>query len=188
MHRNDLLDQLRRHRTRHLDEAAFVTRAVRFVANHPDTFYRDHWPAHVTGSAWVLNPARTAALLLHHKKHDRWFQPGGHADGDPDVRGVALRETSEETGLDPARIRLLDEAIFDVDIHTLPDRPGCPRHGHIDIRYLVEIDDHLPIPGNDESHELRWVPLWAITRFNNSRSTRRMVEKSRHLVRASRPG
>jgi len=182
MHRDDLLDQLNRYRTRYMDEAAHVQRAKRFIATHPDTFHRDHWPAHVTGSAWVVDPGRTATLLLHHKKHDRWFQPGGHADGDPDVRRVALRETSEETGLDPAHIRLLDHAIFDVDIHTLPDRPGCPRHDHIDIRYLLEIDSSLPIPGNDESHELRWVPLREVARFNNNLSTRRMVEKSRHLI------
>lgn len=167
-----------------MDEAAFLDRARHFIAAHPGAFHRDHWPAHVTGSAWVVNPSRSATLLLHHKKHDRWFQPGGHADGDHDVRRVALRETAEETGLPAERIHLLGDAIFDLDIHPLPERPGCPRHEHIDIRYLVEIDDRLPIPGNDESHQLLWVPLPQVARFNNNRSTLRMVDKSRQLRHA----
>ncbi|MDX5333330.1 MAG: nucleoside triphosphate hydrolase, partial [Gammaproteobacteria bacterium] len=39
----------------------------------------------------------------------------------------------------------------------------------------------LPIPGNDESHEVRWVALHEVSRYNNSPSTRRMVEKTRWL-------
>jgi 8-oxo-dGTP pyrophosphatase MutT (NUDIX family) len=54
---------------------------------------------HVTGSAWIVSPDRQKVVLLHHFKLDRWLQPGGHADGDPDILGVALREAEEETGL-----------------------------------------------------------------------------------------
>lgn len=190
MHRNDLLEQLMHHRTRYLDEAGDVARARRFVAAHPDTFHREHWPAHVSGSTWVVNPARTAVILMHHRQLGIWLQPGGHAEGDPDVRRVALRETAEETGLDPRHIHLLSEAIFDVDIHPLrhppegtrPEETG-PRHEHIDIRYLVEIDDGLPLPGNHESFDIQWVPLDRIPRYNNSRSILRMSQKTRRLAR-----
>jgi 8-oxo-dGTP pyrophosphatase MutT (NUDIX family) len=136
---------------------------------------------HVTGSTWVVCPDRKRVLMLHHRKHDQWFQPGGHADGDADILGVALRETSEETGLDPLHIRLLHEDIFDVDIHSIPAIGNEPPHQHIDIRFLVEIDDSLEIPGNDESHEVIWVELHSVSRFNNNRSTYRMVEKTRLL-------
>ncbi len=181
MHRRQLLQLLDHHRTRFLDEAGFLGRARRLVHAHPDIFHRDQWPAHVTGSAWVVNPARDRVILLHHRKHDRWFQPGGHADGDADVVRVALRETHEETGIAPDAIRLLSPALFDLDIHSLPERPGCPRHDHVDLRFLVEIDDHLPLPGSDEAHEVRWVALHDVPRYNNNRSTYRMVEKTRRL-------
>ena len=49
------------------------------------------------------------------------------------------------------------------------------------MRFLLEIDDALPLPGNDESHEVRWVPLYQVTRFNNNRSTWRMLEKTRRM-------
>ncbi|MDX5333232.1 MAG: NUDIX hydrolase [Gammaproteobacteria bacterium] len=181
MHRRELLQLLAGYRTRFMEEGAYLRRARAFVEAQPDCFYRELWPAHVTGSAWVVNPGRSHVLLMHHRKHDQWFQPGGHADGDADILRVALRETVEETGLDPAQVRLVDGGIFDLDIHTIPPMGGDPEHSHIDVRFLVEIDDHLPIPGNDESHEVRWVALHEVSRYNNSPSTRRMVEKTRWL-------
>jgi 8-oxo-dGTP pyrophosphatase MutT (NUDIX family) len=181
MHRQELLDMLARHRTRFMDEAAYIARARAFVTAHADCFYRERWPAHVTGSTWVVNPERGKVLLLHHRKHDQWFQPGGHADGDADILRVALRETVEETGLDSAAVRLVSSEIFDVDIHNIPATGQDPRHEHIDIRFLVEIDDHLPVPGNDESHQVLWASLAEVSRFNNNRSTWRMVEKTRRM-------
>lgn len=181
MHRQDLLTLLDRHQTRFMDELAFIHQARAFIEAHEDCFYRELWHGHVTGSAWVVNPSRDHVLLLHHRKLDQWFQPGGHADGDHNILRVALKETSEETGLDPAHIRLVDEQIFDVDIHTIHANKHDPRHKHFDIRFLVEIDDHIEIPGNDESHDILWVPLSQATRFNNNRSTYRMIEKTRQM-------
>jgi len=181
MHRRELLTLLDRHDTRFQNEAANVVRARAFVEDHEDCFRCDLWPGHVTGSAWVVNPRRDHVLLLHHRKHDQWFQPGGHADGDADILRVALRETSEETGLDPSHIRLVDGNAFDVDVHTIAASQRGPQHEHFDIRFLVEMDDDQAIPGNDESHQVLWVPLNAVSRFNNNLSTYRMVEKTRRL-------
>lgn len=184
MHRLELLRLLDNHRTRFMDEASHVARTRDFVAAHAECFHCDLWPGHVTGSAWVVNPARDKVLLLHHRKHDQWFQPGGHADGDADILRVALRETSEETGLDRSHIRLVDGAVFDVDIHRIPASVRGPQHDHYDIRFLVEMDDDLAIPGNDESHDILWVALGDVARYNNNLSTYRMVEKTRRMRRA----
>ena len=181
MHRNELLQLLDHHQTRFMDETANLQRTRGFVEAHSNCFDRSLWPGHVTGSAWVVNPARDHVLLLHHGKHSQWFQPGGHADGDADILRVALRETSEETGLDPSHVRLVSGAIFDVDVHTIPASVRGPQHQHYDIRFLVEMDDDIPIPGSDESNDIQWVPLHAVTRFNNNRSTYRMIEKTRQF-------
>ena len=37
---------------------------------------------------------------MHHKKLGMWRQPGGHADGDSNVLGVAFKEALEETGIE----------------------------------------------------------------------------------------
>jgi 8-oxo-dGTP pyrophosphatase MutT (NUDIX family) len=181
MHRQELLSLLRRHRTRFMDEAAYIRRAITFVEEHEDIFYRELWPAHVTGSAWVVSPDRSRVLMMHHRKHDQWFQPGGHADGDADILRVALRETAEETGMEPSQVRLLSTEVFDVDIHAIPAIGDEPQHEHIDVRFLVEIDDSLEVPGNDESHEVIWVDLFNVTHFNSNRSTYRMLEKTRRM-------
>ncbi len=181
MHRQELLRLLTNYHTRFMEEAGYVQRAHNFVVNYPDCFNRELLHAHVTGSAWVVNPDMTKILMLHHRKLDQWFQPGGHADGDADILRVALRETAEESGLNAEQIQLLGNDIFDVDIHTIQASEYAPRHEHIDIRFLVEVDDRLPIPGNDESHDVIWVPLESVTRFNNNRSTFRMLNKTRYM-------
>ena len=48
----------------------------------------------------------------------------------------------------------------------------------------MEIDDSLPVPGNDESHDVLWVSLLMVSRFNNNRSTYRMLEKTRRMRNA----
>ena len=180
MHRNELLNLLTHYHSRFMDEQAFVRRAIRFINQHEKIFDRAT-PVHVTGSAWVVSPDREQVLLMHHRRHNQWFQPGGHADGDADILRVALRECAEETGLDPAHITLIDSSIFDVDIHAIPPMGNIPPHEHIDVRFVVEIDDKLDIPGNDESHAVEWFPLYQVLRYNNNRSTYRMLEKTRGM-------
>jgi 8-oxo-dGTP pyrophosphatase MutT (NUDIX family) len=188
MHRQELLQLLDRHATRFIDEAGYVARARAFVESNMDVFNREHRPMHVTGSAWVVSPDFSQVLILHHVKQDQWFQPGGHADGDADIMRVALRETSEETGLQPGQINLLSSEIFDVDMHAIPASEHDTWHEHIDIRFLVQIDSRLPVPGSDEAHEVLWVNLREASVYNNNRSTWRMVEKTRRLRTALKHG
>ncbi|WP_455198066.1 NUDIX hydrolase [Kaarinaea lacus] len=180
MHRNDLLNLLKNYQPRFMDEVAFVRRAIAYIEQNENVFVRSA-PVHVTGSAWVVSPDREKVLLMHHRKYDHWFQMGGHADGDPDVINVALKECAEETGIDPDHIRLLDTAIFDVDLHDVPRIGQVQAHGHIDIRFVVEIDDTINIPGNNESHEVKWFTLYEVMQMNRFRSTYRMLEKTRNM-------
>lgn len=175
------------HATHFMEEAGYVQRARRWILANPQIFDRKQ-SIHVTASAWVVNPDCSRVFMVHHGRLHQWFQPGGHADSDSDVTRVALREASEESGLDTMHIRLLSSRIFDVDIHWVPDTEVALAHGHIDIRFLVEADDSLPVPGSHESHEVRWVALREATTYNSSRSTWRMVEKTRRLRRALQHG
>jgi len=178
MHRTALLNLLGNYHPRFMDEVGYVRRAIDFIKENENVFEREA-PVHITASAWVVSPDREKVLLMHHRKYGQWFQPGGHTDGDADVLRVALRECAEETGLDPSHIKLLDSAIFDVDIHEVPTIGQVLGHGHIDIRFTVEIDDRLPIPGNNESHAVEWFPLRHVLHYNKLRSTYRMLEKTR---------
>lgn len=178
MHRTLVLNQLRGHLSRPLDphEAAMTAEILRFVEAHEDAFLRSCLTGHLTGSAWILSPDRTRTLLTHHRKLDKWLQLGGHADGQTDLREVALREAREESGL--TRLRLLDQAVFDVDRHRIPERKGVPEHWHLDLRFLVEADPAEPLVISDESHDLAWVSLSDVERLNPEESMLRMVRKT----------
>jgi 8-oxo-dGTP pyrophosphatase MutT (NUDIX family) len=179
MKRTPVLRLLRAHAAQPLDapEAAMTAAVMAFVQTHDDCFERSCIPGHLTGSAWVVDPARKQVVLTHHRKLDRWLQLGGHADGETDLLGVALREAREEAGL--TRLRVVDAALFDVDRHRIPARGDVPEHWHLDLRFLIEADPVEPLVVSDESHDVAWVPLAEVARLNPSESMLRMVRKTR---------
>lgn len=161
-------------------EAAMVSDGLSFMAGHPDCLVRTCLSGHLTGSAWIVSPARDRVLLVHHRKLDRWLQPGGHADGDSDLAAVALRETSEETGL--AAARLVSPEIFDFDRHWIPARGDEPGHWHYDFRFLIEADPEAPLLISEESNELKWFALEEVEAVARGGSLLRMVAKTRQII------
>lgn len=91
--------------------------------------------------------------MLFHRKLQKWLQPGGHADGDGNLAGVAWREATEETGIQGLRVIL---PAVHLDIHEVRP-PTEPAHRHLDVRYLVVAPKGSLALGNHESEALRWV-------------------------------
>jgi len=173
-----VLGLLRAHLPRAADarEAEMTAAIIRFVEAHADCLERTCAPGHLTGSAWVVDPARRRVLLVHHRKLDKWLQPGGHADGDPDLLAVARREAQEETSL--VRLRTVSPDVFDADRHWIPPRGDTPGHWHHDLRFLFEADPSEPLTVSDESHDVRWVDLAGVPALNPEESLLRMVAKT----------
>jgi 8-oxo-dGTP pyrophosphatase MutT (NUDIX family) len=140
----------------HPHEADGVRLFEAFLATPGALFERTHAAGHFTGSAWVVSADGLRTLLVHHRKLDRWLQPGGHADGDRDLARVALREAEEETGL---RGLVVEQAIFDLDRHLIPARAGEPAHWHYDVRYVVRASAGEDFVVSAESHALAWRPI-----------------------------
>lgn len=122
-----------------------------------DPFTRDRQTAHFTGSAWLVSADGLRVLLTHHRKLQRWLQPGGHADGDHDVAAVALREAQEESGL--SGLVLASTEIFDLDRHWIPERGEVSGHWHYDIRYVVVAKGPEDFVIGEESLDLAWRPV-----------------------------
>lgn len=173
--RAKLLEALRAHKPWDSREAEMLGRIIAFVEAHPDCFERTLLEGHVTGSAWVVNPERTHALLVHHRRLDRWLQPGGHCDGNSDVLATALREVLEETGIEA---RPVTPAVFDVDAHDIPARGAEPAHVHYDIRFLAEAPLSEQPVVSPESRDVRWVELSRIREMGADASVMRLVAKS----------
>jgi len=145
------------------------------VVAAPLWWHRDTRPGHVTGSAFVVDPRLERMLLLHHRKLDRWLQPGGHDDGEEDPAATALREAREETGLTRFAYFGGHPAFFDLDVHVIPARREASRHLHLDVRYLLQADPDEPLsPAQEEIHALEW--------FDLPSAAERMPEEGAHRV------
>ena len=179
--RDSLLDELRHYVPADAREAAMRDRLATFVGARPDAFERTSAIGHVTASAWIVDPSRTRALLVHHRKLGKWLQPGGHVDGDPDVRAAALREAREECGL--ASLRFAAPNIYDVDVHLIPARPGEPAHDHYDVRFAFEADPAEPPVVNAELKAAVWVALDALDAYGVDESVLRLARKTATLGR-----
>lgn len=175
MHRKILLDLLEKHSPIDENELKMTNETIEFVKTHEDCFKRELLIGHVTGSAWIVNDVRTHILMMHHRKLNQWFQPGGHCDGDPDVLNVALKEANEETGLE--NLKVVTGEIYDVDVHQIPERKGIPAHYHYDVRFLIEADMNEQLVVTEESNDLAWVSLEKIAEHNDSESIMRMARK-----------
>lgn len=176
MHRRQLLDLLAAHVASDEHELLARERTRAFVAAEPRCFERALEKGHVTGSAWIVCPWRRRTLLTHHRKLGLWLQPGGHCDGESDVRAVALREAHEESGLDA--LRVVGGGVFDVDVHEIPARSDEPAHLHYDIRFLLEADPDAPLIVSAESRAVLWVEIDRLASLATDASVLRMAAKT----------
>jgi 8-oxo-dGTP pyrophosphatase MutT (NUDIX family) len=174
----DIQSALQAHLAQPLDphEGEMTRATMAFVEREADCLWRTCRPGHLTGSAWVVSPDRRRVLLVHHRKLDRWLQPGGHADGDEDLGRVACREVREETGV--GNLKMILPGIFDLDVHEIPARGAEPAHRHYDLRYLFEADPAIPLVVTRESRALAWVELGQVAALNSEASLGRMVGKT----------
>lgn len=177
MHRHWLLSRLENYTAFNSQEQAMHQRLAEFVRQHQDCFQRSLQIGHITGSAWIVNAERDKVLMIHHRKLDRWLQPGGHSDGDANTLNVALREAREETCLN--NIEPVSEEIFDIDIHTIPARKDEPEHEHFDVRFLLQADENDRIARMEETNDIAWMALDEVLQHAPEDSIVRMLEKTR---------
>ena len=138
------------------EEADFHRRLTDLVRAVEDPWNRNRFdPGHLTASAFVLHPDRSAVALVHHAKLDRWLQPGGHVEAEDSTHeSAARREVAEECLIHAVET----VGPIDLDIHLFPSRSGQPAHQHFDLRWaFIAIDDDIGI--GDGALAARWVPL-----------------------------
>ena len=152
-------------------------RFLQFIEENKDCLLRSNLKGHLTASAFVVDFNANKILLLHHKKLEKWLQPGGHCDGDCNTLHVAIKEVFEETGI---KIFPKNQEIVDLDIHPIPGKNLVPEHNHFDIRYLFLADSNIPLVKNHESIALQWVELDALHEFTKEESLLRFSRKFSH--------
>jgi 8-oxo-dGTP pyrophosphatase MutT (NUDIX family) len=180
MHRNLLKKLLENYSPIYPNEQTTKKLMLDFLATCEDCFSRSCGLGHFTASALLLNSDCSRILLLHHKKLGKWFQPGGHCDGDSDVLRVAIKEAREESGID--NIIPLQESIFDIDMHLIPQLGQESPHYHFDICFLLKTNGNDEVKINYESTSLKWFEPDEKTLPTSDESVLRMLEKWNALV------
>lgn len=148
------------------DQRALKFAVLAFLDARPaDACDRSCVPGHLTASALLLDAAGGRTLLTLHPRVGRWVQLGGHCEpGDSSLRDAALREATEESGINGLTISATP---LRIDVHPITCSLGLPTR-HLDVQYLV----HAPVGAvetiSDESDDLRWWPLDALPRDSDS--------------------
>lgn len=133
-----------------------------WIERQPDAFERGNLVAHMTASAWTVNPDHSRALMVYHNIYNSWSWMGGHADGDRDLLAVALREVREESGL--LRVAPVSEDIFSLEILTVDGHVKrgkyVPSHLHMNVTFLLEAEETQVLAVKpDENSGVRWFGL-----------------------------
>ena len=157
-----ITDEIARYQPFNEQEMRDKQEILRFLERNDDAFLRQNRIAHMTASAWVVNPGRDKVLMVYHKIYDSWSWTGGHADGEEDLLAVALREVTEETGV--THVRPVSKDIFSLETLTVDghEKRGeyVPSHLHLNVTYLLEADDTQPLRVcEDENKGVAWFGL-----------------------------
>ena len=143
----EIYEQIKAYRPWNEQERQDQVLILDFLRKNPDAFYRTNLLAHMTASAWVVNPQRSKVLMVYHRLYDSWSWAGGHADGEEDLLAVALREVREETGVQ--RLRPVTEEIYSLEVLTVDghEKHGryVPSHLHLNVTYLLEAEEDQPL-------------------------------------------
>ena len=143
----EIYEQIKAYRPWNEQERQDQVLILDFLRKNSDAFYRTNLLAHMTASAWVVNPQRSKVLMVYHRLYDSWSWTGGHADGEEDLLAVALREVREETGVQ--RLRPVTEEIYSLEVLTVDghEKHGryVPSHLHLNVTYLLEAEEDQPL-------------------------------------------
>jgi ADP-ribose pyrophosphatase YjhB (NUDIX family) len=135
---------------------------LKYINIFDDILTRDNEIIHITSSGFVINKDKDKVLMVHHNIFNNWSLPGGHADGEEDLLGVAISEIQEETGV--KGIIPMTNKIVSLDILSLLGhfRKGkyVSSHLHISVVYLVQADENEQvIIKPDENSAVKWIPI-----------------------------
>lgn len=125
-----------------------------FLAAREDSCERSCAAGHLTASAVVLDGDKV--LLTLHPRVGKWLQLGGHCEpSDETLAGAALREATEESGIDGLTI---DPTPINLQVHPITCSLGVPTR-HFDVRFVVHAPAGARPRISAESDDLRWWPI-----------------------------
>ena len=168
MSRQELMEQIANYIPYNEQEERDQNLILNWIEEQENAFSRENKMAHMTASAWVVNPERSKVLMVYHNIYDSWSWLGGHADGEKDLLSVALREVKEEAGI--SKVRPVSKDIFSLESLTVDGhvKKGTyvSSHLHLNVTYLLEADpeETLSVKADENSGVAWFSPEEALAR------------------------
>ena len=128
-------------------------------ANRDTVLLRENAVAHITSSGFLMNRQLDKVLLVHHNIRKAWAWTGGHADGEPDLLQVAVKEAKEETGVITIYPFSQDVASLDILPVRAHERKGryVNAHLHLSVAYiLICREEERTRPALSENTDVAW--------------------------------
>jgi len=125
-------------------------------------------------------------VLVRPAGKDTWVLPKGHVEPGEGVIEAALREASEESGLQVVAGDPLGEISY---IYSWRDKPGetpvrISKRVHF---YLMQSHGGDPSLHDGEIDEVQWLPLDDALRRASHKSERELILKARAMLNAAQP-
>ncbi|MGE7438338.1 NUDIX hydrolase [Kitasatospora sp. NPDC001175] len=155
------------------------------LAEQPEGLYRSCLPAHITASAVVVDPDAGRVLLTLHPKVGIWLQMGGHCEpGDATLAAAALREATEESGIEGLELLSVDGMPTPVKLDRHLVRctgKDQPENTHLDVQYVALAPAGAQALISEESLDLRWFDYDRLPELTDV-SVRELVALARELT------
>lgn len=182
----DLRQQIENYTPYNAQEAKDQELILRYMDTFDNLLTRDNEFAHFTASAWLVNKDRTKVLMVYHNIYQSWSWVGGHADGNADLLGVAMKEAKEETGLKQVTPVLKD--IFSIEILGVAAHEKKGRHVathlHLNATFLLEANEHeLLHIKPDENSDIKWFLLDEAVEASTERELQVVYKKLNEKLR-----
>ena len=181
MSRQELMNQIENYIPYNEQEEKDKALILEWIRQNENAFSRENKVAHMTASAWVVNPEWDKVLMVYHNIYDSWSWLGGHADGETDLLSVALREVKEEAGI--SKVRPVSEDIFSLESLTVDGhvKKGTyvSSHLHLNVTYLLEADpeETLSVKADENSGVAWFSPEEALERSTEPWFVKRVYTK-----------